>query len=379
MAQSELTEQKQSPSIAELPVNGFDHVELYVGNALQAAYYYQHGFGFDVIAYRGLETGEREKVSYVLQQGDVSIVLTGSLKPNNEITEHIRLHGDGVKTIALKVQDASAAFATVVARGAKAAMPYQEYSDENGIFRHAAVNTYGTTTHTFIERSAYKGPFAPGYKAVKSRPESLAKNPVGLLAIDHVVGNVEVGKLAHWIDFYQKVFGFGVYQEFGAKDISTQYSALISAVMTNKSTSIKLPINEPAEGLRKSQIQEYLDYYQEPGVQHIAISTADIIATVTELRKRGIKFLTVPKSYYEALPARVGKIDENIDDLAPLGILVDREANGYLLQIFTKPVQDRPTLFFEIIQRKGAKGFGKGNFKALFEAIEEKQSRRGNL
>ncbi len=375
MSQSKLVKETELSSVAELPVNGFDHIELYVGNALQAAYYYQHGFGFDLIAYRGLETGERDKVSYVLKQGQVYIVLTGSLKPDNEIAEHIRLHGDGVKTIALDVQDASSAFSTTVARGAKAAMSYQEFNDENGIFKQASIHTYGTTIHTFVERAGYKGSFAPNYKKIKNRPG----NPVGLLAIDHVVGNVEVGKLSQWVEFYKRIFGFSVYQEFGAKDISTQYSALISAVMANKNTSIKLPINEPAKGLRKSQIQEYLDYYQEPGVQHIAIATENIIATVSELRKRGIKFLTVPKSYYAALSERVGKIDENIEELAELGILVDRESSGYLLQIFTKPVQDRPTLFFEIIQRKGATGFGKGNFKALFEAIEEEQSKRGNL
>ncbi len=375
MTQSELAGAKQTAHIAELPVNSFDHVELYVGNALQAAYYYKHAFGFNLIAYRGLESGERDKVSYVLKQGNVTLVLTGALKPDNEIAQHVQFHGDGVKTIALRAQDASAAFSTAVARGAKAALPYEEHTDDSGTFRQASIYTYGTTIHTFIERSAYKGAFAPGYKEVKS----VNAGSVGLLAIDHVVGNVPVGKLKDWIEFYEKIFGFRVYQEFGAKDISTQYSALVSAVMANQSTSIKLPINEPAEGLRKSQIQEYLDYYQEPGVQHIAIATADIIATVNELRKRGIEFLTVPKSYYDALPDRVGKIDENIEDLAPLGILVDREAKGYLLQIFTKPVQDRPTLFFEIIQRKGATGFGKGNFKALFEAIEEEQARRGNL
>ncbi len=375
MAQSELADKGRPEKVTELPVKGFDHVELYVGNALQAAYYYQHGFGFDLVAFRGLETGERDKVSYVLKQQNVTLVITGSLKPDTEITEHISLHGDGVKTIALQVQDASAAFSTVIGRGAKIAIPYGEHTDENGLFRQGSIHTYGSTIHTFVERHAYKGAFAPTFK---TRKKSLGK-PIGLLAIDHIVGNVEVGKLPDWIDFYRRVFGFRIYQEFDAKDISTQYSALISAVMTNENTSIKLPINEPAEGLRKSQIQEYLDYYQEPGVQHIAISTANIIDTVKELRNRGIKFLTVPKSYYEALPERVGKIDENIDDLAVLGILVDREAGGYLLQIFTKPVQDRPTLFFEIIQRKGATGFGKGNFKALFEAIENEQAHRGNL
>jgi 4-hydroxyphenylpyruvate dioxygenase len=375
MVQSELTEKGQPEKVAELPINSFDHVELYVGNALQAAYYYQNGFGFDLIAFRGLETGERQKVSYVLKQNDVTLILTGSLKPNTEITEHVSLHGDGVKTIALQVQDASAAYSTVIGRGAKAAIPYAEHKDENGLFRQGSIHTYGATIHTFVERQAYKGAFAPGFKARKKSSGS----PVGLLAIDHVVGNVEVGKLPDWIDFYRRVFGFRISQKFDSKDISTQYSSLISAVMANASTSIKLPINEPAEGLRKSQIQEYLDYYQEPGVQHIAISTANIIDTVKELRNRGIKFLTVPKSYYESLPERVGKIDENVDDLAALGILVDREAGGYLLQIFTKPVQDRPTLFFEIIQRKGATGFGKGNFKALFEAIENEQARRGNL
>ncbi len=375
MAQSKLAKMGQPEPVAEVPVKGFDHIELFVGNALQAAYYYQHGFGFDIVAFRGLETGERDKVSYVLKQQDVILVLTGSLKPESEITEHISLHGDGVKAIALQVQDASACFGTVISRGAKAAFPYEEHSDENGYFRQASIHTYGSTIHTFVERHAYNGAFAPGYRA-RVRSKGIA---VGLQAIDHVVGNVESGKMSDWVDFYQRVFGFRIYQEFTSDDISTKFSALRSEVMTNEMASVKLPINEPAEGLRKSQIQEYLDYYHEPGVQHIAISTDNIISTVKELKNRGIKFLSVPKSYYQNLSERVGKIDENMDDLANLGILVDREAGGYLLQIFTKPIQDRPTMFFEIIQRKGATGFGKGNFKALFEAIEREQARRRDL
>ena len=379
MTQSPLSANDPGANVAELPVISFDHVELYVGNALQAAYYYQHAFGFNLIAYRGAETGDHEKTSYVLKQGNVTLVLTAALNPDNEIAEHEKVHGDGVKSIALRVQDASASFASTIARGAQAALPYEEISDQDGVFRHASIHTYGATVHTFIERSAYKGAFAPGYRAMSEAKTESKTEPVGLLAIDHVVGNVPVGKLGYWVDFYKRVFGFYVYQEFSAKDISTKYSSLISAVMANKNTSVKLPLNEPAEGLRKSQIQEYLDYYHEPGVQHIAISTADIIATVKEMRERGVKFLKIPKSYYDALPERIGKIDENIDDLANLGILVDRESKGYLLQIFTKPVEDRPTMFFEIIQRKGATGFGKGNFKALFEAIEAEQARRGNL
>ncbi|CAN5212110.1 4-hydroxyphenylpyruvate dioxygenase [soil metagenome] len=365
----------RAQSVNEIAVDGFDHIEFYVGNALQACYYYHHGFGFDLVGYRGLETGDRTKVSYVLKQDHVYLILTGSLNATSDVAEHVHQHGDGVKSVGFRTRDAKAAYETAIARGAKCAGKPVEHEDEHGKFVSASVQTYGETIHTFVQRGDYKGAFMPGFSAVKQKQGK----PVGLAAIDHVVGNVEIDKMDTWVKYYQDVFGFYVYQYFDASDISTQYSALVSKVMANKSGSVKMPLNEPAEGKRKSQIQEYLDYYTAPGVQHIAIATRDIIATVTDLRNRGIEFLTVPQSYYDALPARVGEIDEDISKLASLGILVDRESEGYLLQIFTKPVQDRPTLFFEVIQRKGAKGFGKGNFQALFESIEQEQAKRGNL
>jgi 4-hydroxyphenylpyruvate dioxygenase len=374
MVKKTLEPEAKTDASQEIAIDGFDHIEFYVGNALQAAYYYQKGFGFDLVAYRGLETGERDQVSYVLKQDHVYLVLTGSLRMDGNVPEHIYRHGDGVKTIALRVRDARKAYETAVSRGAKSACEPIVHEDKNGVFVSSSVHTYGDTVHTFIERQGYKGAFAPGFKTFEKRAEN-----VGLAAIDHVVGNVEVNRMEHWVEFYKKVFGFYVYQYFDAKDISTQYSALVSKVMANKSGSVKLPLNEPALGMRKSQIQEYLDYYLAPGVQHIAIATRNIVSTVFELQKRGVEFLTVPRSYYDMLPERVGTIDEDIEELAKLGILVDRESEGYLLQIFTKPVQDRPTLFFEVIQRKGAKGFGKGNFKALFESIERDQALRGNL
>lgn len=377
MAIRETERAEQTTAVEEIAIEGFDYIEFFVGNALQACYYYHKGFGFDVVAYRGLETGDRDTVSYVLRQKNVQLVLTGSLGPDSSIAEHVHRHGDGVKNIALRVKDARKAYETAISRGAKTVSEPAVVEDENGRFVSATVHTYGDTVHTFVERHAYKGQFAPGFKSVE-RPGNDGKG-AGLLIVDHVVGNVDRDRLESWVDFYKDVFGFYIYQYFDAKDISTQYSALVSKVMSNKSGSIKLPINEPAPGARRSQIQEYLDYYTAPGVQHIAISTADIIKTVANLRERGIDFLTVPRSYYDALPERVGKIDEDIEELAKLGILVDRESEGYLLQIFTKPVEDRPTLFFEVIQRKGAKGFGKGNFKALFESIEREQAARGNL
>lgn len=368
--------QAEKTAVEEIRIDGFDHTEFYVGNALQACYYYHHGFGFDIVGYKGLETGHRDRVSYVLQQGNVKIVLTGSLNADTEIAEHVHRHGDGVKTIGLKVRDARLAYETAIARGAKSYAEPTEVTDEFGTMVTASVHTYGDTIHTFIDRTNYsKENFAPGFKPIKDKVDG----GVGLAAIDHVVGNVEVDRMEHWVDFYKQVFGFYVYQYFDANDISTKYSALVSKVMSNRTGSVKLPLNEPAVGVRKSQIQEYLDYYLAPGVQHIAIATRDIIKTVGQLHERGIEFLTVPRSYYDALPERVGEIDEDIEELAKLGILVDRESEGYLLQIFTKPVEDRPTLFFEIIQRKGAHGFGKGNFKALFESIEREQANRGNL
>jgi 4-hydroxyphenylpyruvate dioxygenase len=373
----ESVELKTKPQVVEeIAIEGFDYIEFFVGNALQACYYYHRGFGFDVVAYKGLETGCRDHCSYVLRQKNVQIILTSPLSSDSAIADHVHKHGDGVKNIGLRVKDARKAYETAVSRGAVSVTPPVVHEGTDGIFVSASVKTYGDTIHTFVERHGYKGSFAPGFKPLdKKSPEP----PVGLLIIDHVVGNVETERMDHWVEFYQRVFGFYVYQGFDASDISTQYSALVSKVMSNKAGSIKLPVNEPAQGKRRSQIQEYLDYYTAPGVQHIAISTADIIKTVASLKERGIEFLTVPRSYYDELPERVGEIDEDIEELYKLGILVDRESDGYLLQIFTKPVEDRPTLFFEVIQRKGAKGFGKGNFKALFEAIEREQERRGNL
>lgn len=361
-------------AVDEIAIEGFDFIEFYVGNAKQASYYYHKGFGFDVVAYKGLETGSRDQASYVLRQKNVSLVLTTGLNPDSKIGKHVLQHGDGVKNIGFRVKDAQKAYETAISRGAVSVQEPTTTEDDDGKLISATVRTYGSTVHSFIQRADYKGAFAPGFQSVSKKGDS-----TGLLIVDHIVGNVERERMEHWVEFYQKIFGFYVYQYFDAKDISTQYSALVSKVMANKSGSIKLPINEPAPAARKSQIQEYLDYYTAGGVQHIAISTADIIKTVGELHKRGVEFLTVPRAYYDALPERVGKIDEDIEELYKLGILVDRESEGYLLQIFTKPVEDRPTLFFEIIQRKGAKGFGKGNFKALFESIEREQALRGNL
>ncbi|MCA0314547.1 MAG: 4-hydroxyphenylpyruvate dioxygenase [Candidatus Melainabacteria bacterium] len=371
----EATKVKEENPVQEINIDGFDYVEFYVGNALQACYYYNRGFGFDIVGYRGLETGSRDMVSYVLEQDHVKIVLTGSMNASTEVAEHVKEHGDGVKSIGMRVRDVKASYETAVSRGAKSIYAPKVVEDEHGTYVSAAVATYGDTIHTFIDRSNYKG-FAPGFKTILGK----SGNSTGLVHIDHIVGNVEADNLQKWVDFYSQIFGFHIFQYFDAEDISTKYSALVSKVMANKSGTIKMPINEPYEqGLRKSQIQEYIDYYNAPGVQHIAITTRDIIKTVGELRKRGIEFLTVPMTYYETLKERVGEIDEDINELAKLGILVDRESEGYLLQIFTKPVQDRPTLFFEIIQRKGATGFGKGNFMALFESIEREQAQRGNL
>ncbi|MBN8658744.1 MAG: 4-hydroxyphenylpyruvate dioxygenase [Candidatus Obscuribacter phosphatis] len=371
----EATKVKEENPVQEINIDGFDYVEFYVGNALQASYYYNRGFGFDIVGYKGLETGSRDTVSYVLEQDHVKIVLTGSMNASTEVAEHVKEHGDGVKSIGMRVRDVKASYETAVARGAKSIYAPKVVEDEHGTYVSAAVATYGDTVHTFIDRSNYKG-FAPGFKTILGK----SGNSTGLVHIDHIVGNVEADNLQKWVDFYSQIFGFHIFQYFDAEDISTKYSALVSKVMANKSGTIKMPINEPYEqGLRKSQIQEYIDYYNAPGVQHIAITTRDIIKTVGELRKRGVEFLTVPMTYYETLKERVGEIDEDINELAKLGILVDRESEGYLLQIFTKPVQDRPTLFFEIIQRKGATGFGKGNFMALFESIEREQAQRGNL
>ncbi|MBL7924771.1 MAG: 4-hydroxyphenylpyruvate dioxygenase [Bacteroidia bacterium] len=359
-----------------LPLNGTDHIEFYVGNAKQSAYYYQHAFGFQLVAYSGPETGVRDRASYVLQQGKVRFVLSTALHPDHEITRHVAQHGDGVKVLALWVDDAEKSFYETMARGAKAHTQPVTLTDEFGEVKVAAIHTYGETIHKFIERKNYKGAFLPGYKAMSSAVKS---EPVGLEYVDHCVGNVELGRMNEWVKFYEEVMGFKMIITFDDKDISTEYSALMSKVVSNGNGYVKFPINEPAEGKKKSQIDEYLEFYHGAGVQHIAIITNNIIETVTKLKERGVDFLSVPRTYYDELTSRVGKIDEDMDDLARLGILVDRDEEGYLLQLFSKPVEDRPTVFFEIIQRKGARSFGKGNFKALFEAIEREQALRGNL
>lgn len=359
-----------------LPINGTDHIEFYVGNAKQSALFYQHCFGFEWVAYAGPETGCRDKVSYVLQQGKIRLVLTGALQTDSAISDHVHRHGDGVKVLALWVDDARQAFDQTIARGAEVAGPPICLRDEWGEVVLASIKTYGETIHTFVERKNYHGSFLPGYQP---RQSNLPTKPVGLQYIDHCVGNVELGQMNRWVDFYEKVMGFQLLLTFDDKDISTEYSALMSKVVSNGNGYIKFPINEPAHGKKKSQIEEYLDFYGSPGVQHIAVATNDILFTVSELRKRGVEFLYVPDSYYAEAIKRVGEINEDIQDLKKLNILVDRDEQGYLLQIFTKPVQDRPTLFFEIIERNGAQSFGKGNFKALFESIEREQALRGNL
>ncbi|MCL6261445.1 4-hydroxyphenylpyruvate dioxygenase [Aquiflexum sp. TKW24L] len=359
-----------------LPINGTDYVELYVGNAKQSSLFYQYAFGYELIAYAGPETGVRDRASYVLKQDKIRLVLTTPLKEKHPIADHIKKHGDGVKVLALWVDDAAQSFNETVTRGAVAYEEPKVHRDEFGEVVTASIRTYGETIHTFVERKNYKGVFLPGYKPRKSEYNP---TPIGLKYIDHCVGNVGWGEMNKWVDFYEKVMGFELLITFDDKDISTEYSALMSKVVANGNGFIKFPINEPAEGKKKSQIEEYLDFYNGPGVQHMAIATEDIIHTVSELRKRGVEFLEVPASYYEDLLDRVGQIDEDLQPLKDLNILVDRDEEGYLLQIFTKPVQDRPTLFYEIIQRKGAKSFGKGNFKALFEAIEREQELRGNL
>ncbi|GIV41886.1 MAG: 4-hydroxyphenylpyruvate dioxygenase [Vicingaceae bacterium] len=359
-----------------LPIIGTDHVELYVGNAKQAAYYYQTAWGFQPLAYSGLETGNKEKVSYVLQQGKIRLVLTSPYRSTSPINEHIVKHGDGVKVIALQVEDATKSFEETTSRGAKAYLEPKKLQDENGEVIISGIHTYGDTVHLFVERNNYNGPFMPGF--VKWDPP-YKPAPVGLKYIDHMVGNVDWGQMNTWAQFYAKVMGFAQLISFDDKDISTEYTALMSKVMSNGNGRIKFPINEPAEGKKKSQIEEFIEFYEGAGVQHIAVATDDIISTVKELKKRGVDFLYVPDTYYDDLLDRVGPIEEDITPLKELGILVDRDDEGYLLQLFTKPVVDRPTMFFEIIQRKGAKSFGKGNFKALFEAIEREQARRGTL
>ena len=359
-----------------LPLQGVDYVEFYVGNARQAAHYYRTTLGMALVAYAGPETGVRDRASYVLEREKIRFVLTTPLRPDHAIAAHIHTHGDGVRDVAMEVEDCDAAWRETTARGARSVRPPEELRDAEGTVRLAAIAAYGDTIHTFVERRNYRGAFLPGFRRT---PEDALARPIGLKYIDHIVGNVGWGEMNKFVDFYRDVMGFSLYQHFDDKDISTEYSALMSKVMANGNGRIKFPINEPAQGRKKSQIEEYLEFYNGPGVQHIALGTGDIIATVSELQRRGLDFLRVPTSYYDALEGRVGKIDEPIAELAKLGILVDRDDEGYMLQIFSKPVEDRPTLFFEVIQRKGSRSFGKGNFKALFEAIEREQAARGNL
>jgi 4-hydroxyphenylpyruvate dioxygenase len=376
----QLSEQTGAAPASEadfLPIHGTDYVEFYVGNAKQAAYFYRACLGFALVAYRGPETGTRDRASYVLEQGKIRFVLTTPLQPSGDIADHVFRHGDGVKSIALWVDDAEQAWRETTARGARSIQAPFSMEDQHGRARSSAIAIYGDTIHTFVERRNYAGAFLPGFIAVPGNDN--VTRPVGLLHIDHAVGNVGWGQMNTWVRFYEDVMGFRMFKHFDDQDISTEYSALMSKVMADGNERIRFPINEPAKGRRKSQIEEYLEFYGGPGVQHIAMATSDIITTVTKLRDQGLEFLSVPTTYYEELTARVGRIDEPIDRLADLGILVDRDDEGYMLQIFTKPVQDRPTLFYEIIQRKGSRSFGKGNFKALFEAIEREQARRGNL
>ena len=357
-----------------LKLKRIHHVEFWVGNAKQAAFYYRKAFGFSQVAYSGLETGNRAFASYVLGQNKVRFVISTPFDPAHFASEHIKRHGDGVRDIALLVEDADYAFHEAVRRGAEPVHEPRDEQDEHGTIRRAAIKTYGDTIHSFISYANYGGAFLPGYQAAE-----VAGEPVGIAAVDHMVGNVELGAMTTWCEWYSKVMGFSRYITFDDKDINTEYSALMSIVMSDDNRVVKFPINEPAEGKKKSQIQEYLEWYYGPGVQHVALLCGDVIETVSKLRDNGVEFLRVPDSYYDELPARVGAIEEPLDTLKDLGILVDRDEEGYLLQIFTKPVQDRPTVFFEIIQRKGARGFGKGNFRALFESIEREQARRGNL
>ncbi len=359
-----------------LPINGTDYVELYVGNAKQAAHYYKTAFGFQSLAYAGLETGVRDHVSYVLAQDKIRLVLTTPLTRDSQIAEHIKNHGDGVKVIALWVDDARKAFEETTSRGAEVYFEPVVEKDGDGEVVRAGIRTYGDTVHIFVERKNYNGVFLPGYEKWES---DYNPTPTRLKYIDHMVGNVELGSMNKWAGFYANVMGFANLITFDDKDIATEYTALMSKVMTNGNGRIKFPINEPAKGLKKSQVEEYLDFYGGPGCQHIAVATDDIVFTIAEMKARGVEFLHVPGTYYDTVGARVGAIAEDMAILKSLGIMVDRDEEGYLLQIFTKPVEDRPTLFFEIIQRKGAKSFGKGNFQALFESIEAEQARRGTL
>lgn len=370
--------QTDTPNAIEdfLPLKRMDHIEFYVGNAKQSAQFYRTVLGFTIKGYRGPETGHREAASYLLEQGKINVVLTGAMSSTHPIAQHVQKHGDGVKVLALEVDDAARSLEETVKRGAVKVHDLATHTDEHGTIKTASIATYGETIHTFVERGDYRGTFLPGFEPRDEKPPT---GDAGLQAIDHIVGNVELGAMNEWVKFYAQTMGFSQLIHFDDEAISTDYSALMSKVMQNGSGKIKFPINEPAAGKRKSQIEEYLDFYEGPGVQHLALITGDIIATVDRLKANGLEFLTIPPAYYENLDERIGAIKENIDDLARLGILVDRDEEGYLLQIFTRPIQDRPTVFFEVIQRRGCRGFGAGNFKALFEAIEREQARRGNL
>jgi 4-hydroxyphenylpyruvate dioxygenase len=364
----------------DLPLRKVDHLRFFVGNARQSAYFYRNAFGFDVVAYAGLETRVKHEAGYVLKQGNITFVLVSPLSDQHPESQRLVQHGDGVMDIAIDVADVQETYRKATERGGIGVTPPTLLEDESGVYEYASIRTYGDTTHTFLNRDRYRGAFAPGYLPIDpERYSATTTHPVGLKAIDHVVGNVEEGKMDEWVNFYKRVLGFEQLVHFDDKDISTEYSALMSKVVQNGTGRIKFPLNEPAQGKRKSQIEEYLQYYGGPGVQHVAMATGDIVETVRAMRANDVSFLRVPHSYYDALPERIGKIDENIDELAELGILVDRDDEGYMLQIFTKPVADRPTLFFEVIERHGSRSFGKGNFKALFEAIEREQAKRGTL
>lgn len=370
------TKTVSSPIVDFLPLSGTDHIEFYVGNAKQAAHFYKTAFGFQDLAYSGPETGDREKVSYVITQNKIRFVLTTPLTPEHPISQHINHHGDGVKALSLTVPDATDAFNQTVRRGAEPWIEPKVLEDDDGKVVISGIRIYGDTVHLFIERSAYHGIFLPGFRKWNT---SYHPTPTGLQYVDHCVGNVGWNEMNTWVKFYEEVMGFRNILTFDDKQISTEYSALMSKVMSNGNGYVKFPINEPAKGKKKSQVEEYLDFYRSPGVQHIAMATNNIVETVSGLRSRGVEFLQVPGTYYDQLLERIGPIDEDLSSLRGLGILVDRDDEGYLLQIFTRPVEDRPTLFFEIIQRKGARSFGAGNFKALFEALEREQALRGNL
>jgi len=361
-----------------MPIQNFDYIEMYVGDAKHTAYYFTSVWGFVPIAYAGLETGVRDHTSYVLEQGNIYLIITSALGPEGEIAEHVRSHGDGVKDVAFRVENATQAYSEALSRGACSVLEPVTRRDEHGSCTLASIATYGETVHTFVERRDYNGVFLPGFRTLPGTTPRRTR-PAGLAGIDHVVGNVELGKMNEWVAFYERVMGFTQMIHFDDRQVSTEYSALMSKVMQNGSGRIKLPINEPAPGRKKSQIEEYLDFYRSPGVQHLALITDDIVSTVRNLTERGVEFLRTPSAYYESVLDRVGPIEENLQHLAELSILIDHDDEGYLLQIFSKPVVTRPTLFFEVIQRKGARGFGEGNFKALFEALEREQEVRGNL